>query len=195
MTELDSLYTQLVYLPSDINEHLPVLKEYAEKCDTITEFGVRGVVSTVALIKGNPKKMISVDLFHPSHWGNESQLNKVINYAENNKIDYKFILSDTRKIEIENTDMLFIDTLHTYEQLKEELIKHGNKAQKFLIFHDTTLYEYTDEQNSYTNEILIGEKKGLWPAIEEFLFENPHWSILQRYHNNNGLTVLQRKQE
>ena len=33
---------------SDINEHLPVLKEYAQKCETITEMGVRAVVSTWA---------------------------------------------------------------------------------------------------------------------------------------------------
>lgn len=193
MTELDSFYNQLVSTPSDINEHLPTLKEYAEKCETITEFGVRGVVSTVALIKGNPKKMISVDLFHPSHWNKQAELEKVVNYANDNNIQYEFIVADTRSIEIENTDMLFIDTLHTYEQLKVELAKHGNKAQKFLAFHDTTLYESTDEYNSYTYEIINGDKKGLWPAIQEFLLQNPEWQVCERKTNNNGLTVLKRQ--
>lgn len=195
MLEIESVYNELVCIPSDINEHLPVLKKCAEESETITEFGVRGVVSTVALITGKPKKMLSVDLFHPSRWGRGAELDQIVNYAIQNNIDYKFLENDTRTIEIDNTDLLFIDTLHTYEQLKVELKKHGNKAQKFLIFHDTTLYAYVDEHNSYTNEIIVGDKKGLWPAIEEFLFENPHWSILQRYNNNNGLTILQRKHQ
>lgn len=192
MIEIDSLYNQLVHLPSDINEHLPTLKEYSEKCDTITEFGVRGVVSTVALIKGNPKKMISVDLFHPSYWNKTNELNKVIDYAKDKNIDYKFIIGDTRLIKIEETDMLFIDTLHTYTQLKIELKKHGNKVKKFLIFHDTTLYENIDEPHSYTSEIIVGDKKGLWPAIDEFLSENKEWKLFEKKINNNGLTILKR---
>ena len=42
-------------LVSDINEHLPTLKRYAEDCDHITEMGVRWLVSTIAFMMGQPK--------------------------------------------------------------------------------------------------------------------------------------------
>ena len=35
--------------------------------------------------------------------------------------------------------------------------------------------------------------KGLWPAVVEFLQNNPEWYIKERFTNNNGLTILARK--
>ena len=83
--------------------------------------------------------------------------------------------------------MLLIDTYHEYNQIKEELKLHGNKAKKFLIFHDTTTYGDFGETFKTPNTI------GIWPAIEEFLKENSHWYIEERLTNNNGLTILKRK--
>jgi hypothetical protein len=37
---------------------------------------------------------------------------------------------------------------------------------------------------------------GLWPAIEEFLENNRNeWTLLARYTNNNGLTILKRTKQ
>jgi len=192
MIPLNNILTNLINTQSDINEHLPVLLNYAKQCNSVTEFGVRGVISTIALISGNPQKMVSVDLFHPDNWNCGHKLNQVMEYAKENKIDYKFILGDTRYIDIEKTDLLFIDTLHTYQQLKAELDKHHTNVNKFLIFHDTESYEYSDEYNSYTHEFPNTNKHGLWPAIEEFLKKNKEWKLLERRINNNGLTILEK---
>jgi hypothetical protein len=35
-------------------------------------------------------------------------------------------------------------------------------------------------------------RKGLWPAVEEFLIDHPEWRLKERFTNNNGLTVLER---
>ena len=35
-------------------------------------------------------------------------------------------------------------------------------------------------------------KQGLIPAIEEFIKNNPHWTIYEHYKNNNGLMILKR---
>lgn len=191
---VDTLYENLCQEKSDINEHLPDLKYYAEQCDTIVEMGVRSVVSSFAFIKAKPKKMISIDIFHPSYFGQQERVDIITKYAVDNGINYEFIVADSRRVNIEESDLLFIDTLHAYPQLKEELEKHANKIQKYLIFHDTTLYEFSDEQNCYTNKRLSGVKQGLWPAIEEFLFSNPNWVLLQRKTNNNGLTILKRNE-
>ena len=50
-------------------------------------------------------------------------------------IDFSFHVADTRKIEIEETDLLFIDTEHNYEQIQKELELHGNKARKFILVY------------------------------------------------------------
>lgn len=182
-TTLEKGYLDRVNTPSDINEHLPTLKKYAEECDHITEMGVRWVVSTFAFMMGKPKTLISIDIDPLEKHG--FKLEVIVEMAKENGIDFKFILGDTRKIEIEETDFLFIDTFHVYDQLKAELTLHGNKARKYIGFHDTTSFEFIGEGN--------GSFVGLWPAIEEFLSDNPHWEIHERFTNNNGLTILKRK--
>jgi len=62
MINLENFYIEKCNTPSDINEHLPTLKKYAEECSHITEMGVRWVVSTYGLLMGKPKKMISYDI-------------------------------------------------------------------------------------------------------------------------------------
>ena len=37
-------------------------------------------------------------------------------------------------------------------------------------------------------------KRGLWPAVLEFLSKHPEWVLEARYTNNNGLTILRRVQ-
>lgn len=177
---LVEIYNQKCSIPSDINEHLPTLKKYAEECEHITEMGVRWVVSTYALLMGNPKKMISYDI-NGVDWLPISELVK-------DTTNFEFRVANTLDLEIEDTDLLFIDTLHNYKQLSGELKLHGNKSRKYIIMHDTTLFEWIGE--SYEGKV---DEMGLWPAIEEFLNENPHWELFERYTNNNGLTILKRK--
>ena len=68
MNIIERYNQELNIIESDINEHLPVLREYAEKCDTITEMGVRFVVSTYAFAIANPKKIVSIDIIHPNDY-------------------------------------------------------------------------------------------------------------------------------
>lgn len=167
---------------SDINQHLPTIKKYTEECDHVTEMGVRGIVSTWAFLAGSPKKLISYDISNPSNWGGNIQA--VYNSVKDTNIEFKFYQKNVLKIEIEETDFLFIDTLHQYEQLSQELKLHANKAKKYIGFHDTTKFEIFDE--------VTGNMGGLWKAIKEFLEENSHWRIKERFTNNNGLTIIKR---
>ena len=186
-----NLKEQFKYLcdtPSDINEHLPTLSEYAQECDHITEMGVREVVSTYALLNGKPKTLISIDIKHPNEFNNSNNLDDVEKYANEQNTNFTFVQDDTRNIEIDETDMLFIDTLHTYRQLCAELEIHGNKARKYIIFHDTTLYGCCDEQSNDS------PTQGLIPAIKSFQALNPHWVEEKVFTNNNGLTILRRIQ-
>lgn len=195
MNTVEENYNILVNTPSDINEHLPVLKKYAEQCEHITEMGVRFVVSTFAFILAKPKKLISIDLFHPSQYGDTYRLDLISTYAKDNNIDFVFKLENTTNCIIEPTDMLFIDTLHVYGQLKKELELHAPNVNKYIIFHDTTTFANIDEGYYYNTSELDKLNKsyiGLWPAIEEFLNSNTEWKIVERLTNNNGLTILQK---
>ena len=79
---------------SDICEHLPTLRNYASRSKHITEMGVRGVVSTWAFLAGKPNVLRSYDMFHPKTFGAGSELNDVINMANENNIDFRFIEQD-----------------------------------------------------------------------------------------------------
>jgi len=162
--------------PSDINEHLPTLKRYAEKCEHITEMGVRWCVSSYALLAANPKRMVSYDIeTHP----NVAALKEAASIAG---IDFNYIEADTNKVTIEETDLLFLDTEHSYRQLKSELTLHSDKVREYIIFHDTVTFA------NYRADGL----GGLSQAIEEWSTDNPQWQLEEHFNNNNGLTVYKR---
>ena len=187
-------YIELSKTPSDINEHLETLKKYAQECDIIVEMGVRSIVSTWAFLAANPKKLISLDLYNPSRFG--GNLQEVYDAASFSDIDFSFVEQDSLSYNIDSCDLLFLDTWHDFLQLKKELTRHHSKVNKYIILHDTVSYRYVDEKSAdemgMLNQIETNLPKGLWPAIEEFLYHNKNWVIWEKKANNNGLTVLKR---
>lgn len=172
-----SKYKELCETPSDINEHLPTLKKYAEQCQHVTEFGVRDVVSTWAFVQAGCKTICSIDIdFCPN-------IEYAIKTALITDQNILFRKASTLEIGIEETELLFIDTLHNYDQVKAELERHHNKVRKYLIFHDVITFGYNDE---------VGEGHGLMPAILEFMTANPEWQLDYMHFNNNGLLILKR---
>jgi len=193
MEKIKLIYESECSKRSDINEHLPTLLRYANECEHITEMGVRWVSSTWPLLLSNPKKMISYDIVkHP-------KINEVVELANVNKLNYQFIEADVLKINIEETDLLFIDTLHTYNQLICELELHSDKTKKYIILHDTTSFGSIDEviysHASPDVKSLETKKQGLWTAVMDFLESDKgrKWEVHERHLNNNGLTILKRK--
>jgi hypothetical protein len=173
---IEEEYQNACKTKSDINEHLLILKKYAEKCETVTELGVRDGQSTRAFLAAKPKKLISIDLYIDQNAKILENLNK--------EVDWNYKIGNTLEIEIKETDLLFLDTLHEYTQLKKELELHGNKAKKYLAFHDTVSFGSKDEFNP--------NGKGLMPAINEFLEKNKSWAIMEDLKNNNGLMILEK---
>ena len=47
-----SKYEEMCNITSDINEHLPTLSKYASDCESAIEFGVRGCISSWAILNG-----------------------------------------------------------------------------------------------------------------------------------------------
>jgi hypothetical protein len=192
MEKLKKIVDELHNIQSDINEHFPTMIKYGSECETITEMGVRGILSTWAWLYCKPKKLISYDMHNPSKWGGD--INKVYEVANECGLNFEFRQEDVLRIEIEETDLLFIDTWHTYDQLKRELELHANKVKKYICFHDTTTYAHINEYSSHENT-WVGPTSdiGIWPALEEFLESNKDtWVLTERFTNNNGFTIIKR---
>lgn len=175
MNKLQEEYVNACNESTDINEHIPFLYQLAKQCDSIIEFGVRTGKSTRAfLYSGTPLKSYDLEL--------NSELESLFYYAKQQGQNVDYIRANVLGIVIEPVDLLFIDTWHVYDQLKQELKIHGNKATKYIVFHDTFTFGLVGEDGGM----------GLIPAIMEFLIENPHWKVKYFFTNNNGLTVLER---
>jgi hypothetical protein len=152
--------------------------------------GVRAGVSTTAFLYANPEKLISYDLYFnetvQSYFDRAKELNK----------NYHYIIADVLNVEIEPTDLLFIDTLHSYNQIKQELKLHANKVSKYIVFHDIVTWGLNGESwHGLKNEDFWGERNssvGILPAIEEFLKENPQWQKVHWAQNNNGLGIIEK---
>lgn len=159
---------------TDIHEHLEILKEYADQCESVTEFGVRDAMSTIAFLNSRAK-LVSYEIVK------RPRIDYIKNICGLEGRTWKFILKSSLEVSILETDFLFIDSLHTYDHLKKELYLHSHKAKRFIGFHDTKTYRDIGEDGS----------KGIWPAIEELLSEGV-WEIVEERRNNNGLVIIGR---
>lgn len=122
-------YQAVLAQNSDIQAHLPFLRDLAAKSKVVVELGIRTGNSTAALHAGvldSGGHLWSVDnnpLYcnwppHPQH---------------------TVICSDSLTAPLpEEIDLLFIDTLHTYGHTKAELALYGPRA-KIICLHDTEL--------------------------------------------------------
>lgn len=177
--DLESKYRHLCAEQSDINDALPTLRKYASQCRRVTEFGVRTAVSTTALLVAQPDVLTCYDLELNTQFISDLMRMK-------GRTQFNVWKGDTRTIDIEPTDLLFIDTCHQYRQLKTELDRHSGKVTRFIILHDTTIYRNVDEGDSPPGP------KGLWPAVEEFVLREPWWEVCEQIVSGSGLTVMKR---
>ena len=156
---------------------MPTLRSYSAMCDHVTEFGVRWVISTWALLAGKPSALVSYDINY------HENIKHVERIAASNNVVFQFKLTNTINTTIDETDLLFIDTLHTYEQLKKELELHAGKVKKYIILHDTESFKHVGMDN---------KPKGLLNAMQEFLDTGKEWTVAGHHKENNGLTILSR---
>jgi hypothetical protein len=166
----------------DMWEHMDHLRRLAEECDHVVEGGVRHVVSTWALLLGCACRGGTVVSYC---WNMLPQIERALRICAAERVDWHFFDGDWLKREIPETDMLFIDTNHFYSQLTEELAKHGPKARKYIVLHDTVHFGEVGAD---------GKRPGLWQAVEELVAKG-EWYIKEHHPNCNGLTVLARTEQ
>lgn len=175
---IDEMYEINCKMKTDINEHLPTLKRLASRCLYVTEFGVRSGRSTIALIAGRPKKLVSYDVDSKAFADHDD----VCAAAKEAGVDFTFVKANDLEVDIGITEMLFIDTEHTYGQLAAELKKHAGHVTQYIVLHDTHM----------TSWGATGDSPQMWRAIAELILSDDDWCVLRSYFNNNGLTILSR---
>jgi hypothetical protein len=171
----EQLYQDACNQTTDINEHLPRLAELASECSHVTELGVGHAMSTRGFLRHNV-------VLHSYEYKPHDHIPPFFEQLREGGRDVTLHIADTRAVEIEPTDMLFVDSLHIYEQVQKELELHAGKVRKYIGFHDTTTFAEHGEFGG----------RGIWPAVQEFIDSHPEWQMIERRTNNNGLTILKR---
>ena len=172
-------------LHRDMMGHLATLALLSAQCNHCTEFGIRTGNSTLALLFGlaqRPRggKLVSYDIEPPL-------IDVNIRAILPDTVKWEVRQEDTRLVRhrVDVTDLLFVDTLHTYDQVKEEL-RCAGVVRRYLVFHDTA-----QEVNWIRGE---HNQEGIGRAIEEFMAATPTWRPLIHFTHCNGLLVLERTQ-
>lgn len=148
------------------------IKERVKGCESYTEFGVnQGTTLCTALFSG-VKKARAVELDPKRYNLAKHHFEK---YVKENNVDFNLIAGDTLTIDIEETDVLYIDTRHVYEHLTKELARHGHKAKKYIIFHDTVAGRRLDV------------------AVKEYVQKNPQWEIVTDCKKDVGYMCIGKK--
>ena len=180
---LEQWYVQTCVVPSDMNEHAPTLRSLAEGCECVVEISTWINGASVALAAGKPKRLVSVAPGAKPEW---RALRKAC--AGHTQLETHV----AQPLEFKDADLLggqidflFTDTRHTADQIYAELVKYSPRVRGRIAIHDTTVYGENGD----------GGGPGLLPGLRRFLREYPEWSVWKHYPNNNGLTVLTRRED
>lgn len=137
------------------------------KVRTVLELGVYTGISTRAILEalGEEGQLWSVDLYS---YKQHSQI----------KSDYpRWNLTICNDLKIKwnrKVDLIFIDTLHRYEQTSSELEKFSPFARHWIFLHDTK------------------SNPSVLDAIKTFLMTDDHW-IFGEWSHHHGLAILMRQ--
>jgi hypothetical protein len=188
MEKIEKKYQEQININSDINEHIETLYKYGKECNHITEMGVRWVSSTWAFLLSSPKKLISYDIVK------DNNINEIISISNEYNIPFEFYEKDVLSISIEPTELLFIDTLHTYNQLINELHLHSKNVSKYIILHDTVSFGNIDESvYNHASDLIKSintSKQGLIVAISDFLDSDNRSDLIKSINTSKqGLIV------
>ena len=174
---LEDLYFKAWRSGPNMGEHCPTLRLLASECRSIAEFGTNGAVSTTALLAAQPERLTTID---PAPSPAAAALLPLAGRTR-----FEILQASSLEIDIEPTDLLLIDSQHTFAQLSGELERHCGKVSRWIILHDLLSFGDVGEDGG----------RGLAPAMYEFLSSHPEWRIVAEYRNSHGLTILRRRNE
>lgn len=158
--------------------HCPTIREFASRCQHVTELGLNSLGVCVSVMAGQPPTFIA-------YGKDEKKVDEIVKELPDNvgRTHLKIRKGDSLKIQIEETEMLVIDTYHTYSQLNKELLKHAGSVTKYIVIVNSYAFAVRGED---------GNAPGIMDAVVEFVAKNNRWEIVYNERKNNGLLILQR---
>jgi hypothetical protein len=168
---LEDMYRNAHDQASEINVHTTKLRELASEAGTVIELGVRPKLSTIALLAGQPKRLL---VYAPG----EEPIMKALKEKQG-RTDFQFAAQNP--LDIPECDLLFINTRHTADQLWSELTRYAPRVHRRIVLFATQLFAERGED---------GTSAGMFPALRKYLKENQQWSVIYHTDDNNGLTVI-----
>lgn len=184
MKTIYEIYRERCHQNGDLNEHLPLLYMLSLKSAAVVEFGVARGISASALIAGQDARQ-GVRFYRGyDPTGESAEEIKRLELACLNKTAVQFIQqrsTEARPI-FPPADLLFIDSLHTEETLREELHRHLEHVKRYVVLHDTVTFGETGETPG---------TRGLHYAMNP-LRDRDCWQEIYDSPRNNGLLVFER---
>jgi tetratricopeptide (TPR) repeat protein len=174
---VSELYFSACRSDHPIREHLPHLVVLARTCAHITDVGTGLGLAAAAFLYAEPRRLLCMDRVK---YPEVDRLRLVAGRTE-----FTFRQTDVLWEELEETDLLFLDTWHVSGQLAQELQLHAGRAGKYIVIHGTTLFGEQGEDAGHG---------GLWSAVETFLTQGT-FRLKERRTEGIGLTVLERINE
>jgi len=106
------------------------------QCKTYKELGVNQGATAAAVLLQAPKSIELIDIILTNF--NEYR-HLFDQFAQQNDVvmSVKQIGSTDPKLKITECDLLFVDSLHDSHHVRQELLLHGPKTNKFIVIHDT----------------------------------------------------------
>lgn len=152
-----------------------ILIEYANKDDVnhIVECGVFQGASTAAFMNAKIDRLDSYDLdLSLVHRPLFNRIKENIEWT----LERKNSLTDL----VPECDFLFLDTVHTYEHVIQEISFQGKQARKYIAVHDTN---YPPPRKN--------PKKLVRHAVEEYAKEN-NLKIAVDFREHTGIMILEK---
>ena len=180
---LQEFYTQIRTQQEDPKNHgehycahHDMIKEFMSECESYKELGTHQGASAAAALLAGAKEVHFVDhTLEKYNW----QRHLFESYAECYEVNLN--VYEMSSIDIDcavPTDMLMIDSLHTWDWAQKELNLHAPITKKYIILHDTTLVN--------------GSPSTIWPGLVSWCEKNPEWRIKRRVLENVGATLVER---
>lgn len=152
-----------------------ILIEYAnkEEINHVVECGVFQGASTAAFMNANIQRLDSYDI-------DLSLVHRPLFNRIKENIEWSIERKNSLKDLVPECDFLFLDTMHTYEHVIQEINFQGGQARKYIAVHDTN---YPPPRKN--------PKKLVRDAVEEYAAEN-NLEIAVDFRDHTGIMILSR---
>ncbi len=183
---LDTLFDWAKQQPRDLDQHADKIRELASQALHVTAICKRREWD-VFLLAGRPDDVV---IWTTEHDDLHEQLHQVVLATEVNPRAPRRIKHYTvgqghphGDRQIDETDLLVLDTVHHGHQVYHELIKFSSQVRRRIVIRGTQAFGELSEDK---------QGPGLLVGLRRFMRDRPEWSVIYHSANQYGLTVISR---